>query len=169
MKRKNEKYLFYKNKSLQGKYFGKDGACYDSLHIVAKYPCTKLNLIWQILSILCFRERSCQYQLRDSNDNILCKCQVTRPIFFFKFIPNKRKSYHIGPCVTPAEHRGNGYYPYLLSYILNKDNERKTYDYYMIINEKNIKSIRGVEKAGFTIWGVGRKRHGRYVLTSEIN
>ena len=97
----------------------------------------------------------------------MCKCQVTRPIWFFKFVPNKNKSYHIGPCETPVEYRGNGYYPYLLTYILNKDNGGESYDYYMIINEKNIKSIRGVEKAGFTLWGFGRKKHGQYVL-SEI-
>ncbi|MCR4965150.1 MAG: hypothetical protein K6A41_05795 [Bacteroidales bacterium] len=69
--------------------------------------------------------------------------------------------------MTAPEHRGNGYYPYLLTYILNEVKRKDRYDFYMIINEINASSIKGVEKAGFVLWGSGQKENRRYVLLSE--
>ena len=56
--------------------------------------------------------------------------------------------YEIGPCITYPEYRGNGYYPTMLHYISGSVGSEKTM-FYMIVDENNIPSIKGIEKAGF--------------------
>lgn len=56
--------------------------------------------------------------------------------------------YEIGPCFTYSEYRGRGLYPAILRYIcgsVGKDNST----FYMIVDENNTPSIKGIEKAGF--------------------
>ena len=71
-----------------------------------------------------------------------------------------KKGLHVGPCVTKKDERERGYYPYLLSMIVEDNPHKKCY---MIVSPKNIPSIRGVEKAGFRSFATGyRTRLGRY-------
>lgn len=70
----------------------------------------------------------------------------------FKFIPNN--GYHIGPCYTEPGHRGKGLYPLLLQHIMDDKPNTK---FYMIIDENNIASIRGVRKVGFIEIAKGKK------------
>ena len=66
----------------------------------------------------------------------------------YKFPFLKGNDIQIGPCKTNREYRGRGIYPKVLQYII--DNELGLGDCaYMIIEENNVSSIRGVEKAGF--------------------
>lgn len=58
----------------------------------------------------------------------------------------KEGEYSIGPCNTPEEYRGQGLYPYMLSYITNSNLEA---EYYVFIRDDNIASIKGATKAGF--------------------
>lgn len=73
---------------------------------------------------------------------------------------------HIGPCRTVPEERGKGYYPYLLERIVGKNPQK---EYYMIIDEKNLSSIREVEKVGFKRFAIGKKRFGLYVITGNYD
>lgn len=67
----------------------------------------------------------------------------------FKFLKNK--DVEIGPCVTDFKHRGKGIYPAVIQSIV-KDKGYSN-DFYMIVDENNIASIRGIEKAGFMFIG----------------
>ena len=64
--------------------------------------------------------------------------------------------------MTIKEERGKGFYPLLLQYIIEEHPER---DYYMIIDENNVSSQKGVAKVNFQRFAVGHKdRWGRYVI-----
>ena len=64
----------------------------------------------------------------------------------FPFLSNV--DYEIGPCMTYPAFRGKGYYPMMLRYISSTVGTEKTV-FYMIVDEDNIASIKGIEKAGF--------------------
>ena len=61
--------------------------------------------------------------------------------------------YEIGPCFTYPDHRGKGIYPEVLRFICCHIGDHNT-TFYMIVDEKNIASIKGIEKAGFKKCGV---------------
>ena len=75
-------------------------------------------------------------------------------------------NYHIGPCSTLPTERGHGYYPMLLTHIIQDLGEQN--NYYMIVDEDNTSSLRGIAKAGFTCIGRGRKNKlGQYIITNK--
>lgn len=120
------------------------------------------TFLWKLTSLL-LRGSYLEYQLwRD--DKLLSKAEVITWLPVFCFMP--KKGIHIGPCRTVPEERGKGYYPYLLRQIINRD---PTQDYYMIVNDNNLSSIKGVEKAGFRrfAWGI-KTRMGRYVIKGAL-
>lgn len=97
------------------------------------------------------------------NDILAAKAEVTGKLPIFPFM--SKGGIHIGPCVTMPEHRGKGYYPYLLDYIVRIYGPENCY---MMVEEDNTASIRGVEKAGFVWYATGKKNiTGRYVILSE--
>ena len=56
--------------------------------------------------------------------------------------------YEIGPCATHPQYRGRGLYPCVLNHICRTvGNENSVF--YMIVDEGNASSVRGIEKAGF--------------------
>ena len=71
----------------------------------------------------------------------------------FRFM--RRGDFEIGPCWTNPSFRGRGIYPYVLQQIVSRVGHRC----WMIVDEKNNSSIRGIEKAGFQrIGNVSRLR-----------
>ncbi len=62
-----------------------------------------------------------------------------------KFPFLKDNQYEIGPCHTQKQYRGKGIYPAVLYKIAIK------YPSFMIIDDVNLPSIKGVIKAGFTV------------------
>lgn len=107
--------------------------------------------------------RLIEYQIV-KNGNKICSARVVRKIWFFPFMQSN--GLHIGPCFTVESERGKGLYPYLLSHIVN-DNEGK--EFYMIVNENNKSSIKGVLKAGFIPFAKGHKIFfNRYVIDQVI-
>ncbi|WP_422105112.1 GNAT family N-acetyltransferase [Winogradskyella sp.] len=62
----------------------------------------------------------------------------------------KRRNPVIGDCLTDSEYRGQGIYPYVINQISNTivDSEKRAV--YMVVNQDNESSIKGIEKAGFT-------------------
>lgn len=70
----------------------------------------------------------------------------------FPFIPEK--AYMIGPCQTLPSFRGNMIYPFVLQQITHSVPECD--EYWILVHEKNLSSIRGIKKAG-------SKHMGRFV------
>ena len=74
----------------------------------------------------------------------------------YKFPFLSKHDYEIGPCTTYPDYRGKGYYPLMLKYICSTVGTEKTI-FYMIVDENNIASIKGIEKAGFQRCGSVRR------------
>lgn len=120
------------------------------------------NVLWHICSWLS-GSRFWEYQILRGN-NVLATAQVCPKLPIFPFINSR--GIHIGPCKTIKEERGKGFYPLLLQYIIDEHPERK---YYMIIDENNISSQKGVEKVNFQLFAVGHKDAlGRYVIDQYL-
>lgn len=95
---------------------------------------------------------------------IICKAVLISKVPIYKFLP--RKGVHLGYCETIESERGNGFYPLLLRYI---QHENPGLDLYMIVEESNEASIRGIEKAGFVRFAKGCKNdEGEFVISESL-
>lgn len=76
-----------------------------------------------------------------------------------------KEDYEIGPCFTLPKYRGKGIYPAVLRYICKNIGSEKSV-FYMIVDESNQPSIKGIEKAGFVRCGTVRttKLTKKYIL-----
>ena len=93
------------------------------------------------------------------DNTIVSKAVLISKVPVYKFLP--KNGIHICYCETVPEARGKGYYPLLLKYI---QNDMLNQDFYMIVDEDNISSIKGIEKAGFIRYANGQKTlDGRFV------
>ena len=70
----------------------------------------------------------------------------------YKFPFLSKWDYEIGPCFIHPKWRGKGIYPQMLKYICSSIGTEKSV-FYMIVDETNLPSIKGIEKAGFQRWG----------------
>jgi|GEM_PF-608692 len=63
-----------------------------------------------------------------------------------------RKGPIIGDCVTAIDFRGKSIYPFVLNYIV-KDyfSNKKNKEIFVLVANKNLNSIRGIEKSGFKL------------------
>lgn len=99
------------------------------------------------------------------NGIILSKAVLISKVPIYKFLPSN--GVHLCYCETISEARGKGLYPLLLSYI---QNVYKKYDLYMIVDESNLPSIKGIEKAGFVRYAKGEKMaNGVFVELKKSN
>lgn len=130
-----------------------------NLRIVVRHPFmdTFHTFVWRAATFfLC--GTYCEWQLY-RNAKLVSTAEVISWIPIFRFMPCD--GIHIGPCRTVPDERGKGYYPYLLRKIVESTEK----DCYMIVNETNQSSIRGVLKAGFVEIGRGYKNSkGLYVM-----
>lgn len=69
-----------------------------------------------------------------------------------KFPFMQRGDFQIGPCMTDSKARGRGIYPKVLNFIVNDLNFEKR-EFYMIVNDNNPASVKGIKKAGFVETG----------------
>lgn len=81
------------------------------------------------------------------NDKIIHISYCVYRCFKFPFL--KGNDIQIGPCHTAIECRGRGIYPKVISYICQNEQKNNGGKVYMIINDKNCSSQKGVYKAGF--------------------
>ncbi len=134
----------------------------DRLHVESVKPPFQFNfhLIWRLSYVLGGDYRI--YKLF-RGEKIVCSAEIVTWIPQFGFMPFD--GIQIGPCVTERDERGKGYYPYLLSQIIDKYPQK---DFYMIIHETNIASVRGVQKLGFQRWARGGKNKLGLYVTKEI-
>lgn len=72
---------------------------------------------------------------------------------------------YFGAARTPEDERGKGYYPYMLICLARKFPDS---DFYLLIDENNIASLKGVAKAEYSCIGRGyRNRFGIYILSER--
>lgn len=117
----------------------------------------KRKFIWKIFSL--FTGFYKEYNLY-RGDKFVARAEVVSWLPIFGFMP--KKGVHIGPCQTVEDERGKGYYPYLISRIIQ---DMPNNEFYMMTRAANISSIRGIEKIGFVQMATGQKtKLGRYVI-----
>ena len=83
----------------------------------------------------------------------------------FKFPFMGPHDYEIGPCFTDKRFRGRGIYPSVLRHIIQNKSMSGEW-YWMNVDENNISSIRGIEKAGFE--RVGESTKSRWLKIYKI-
>lgn len=88
------------------------------------------------------------------NGRIVSKAVLVSKVPIYRFLPSK--GIHLCYCETVPDERGKGYYPLLLSYI---QHDFHSGDLFMVVDENNAASLRGVEKAGFVKYGIGQKKN----------
>lgn len=99
------------------------------------------------------------------DNKVVSRSLVMSKIPIYRFMP--RKGIHLGLCFTIPEERGKGYYPLMLKYI---QADLKDDDVYMIVDERNVSSIKGIEKAGFVKFAKGEKNKlGIFIITEYFN
>lgn len=72
-----------------------------------------------------------------------------------------RDDVHIGPCWTDPGHRGRRLFPAVIGRIATRFRDRTVW---MIADEDNVASRRGIKRAGFRFVGYGGISAGRYRL-----
>ncbi len=97
------------------------------------------------------------------NDTVIHTSYVVPKCVKFPFLD--KASYEIGPCHTNDSYRGKGIYPAVLYDIVQK----KGGVAYMIIDDTNTPSIKGVAKAGFAVMPgeIIRDKFKRFVYVTE--
>ena len=119
---------------------------------------------YQLMTFICrgFKRIFKEYDVV-INDRVVSKAVLISKVPIYKFLPTNGT--HICYCETIPESRGKGYYPLLLSYILN---DMPGEEFYMIVDENNIPIIKGILKAGFVKYATGVKRKdGTFVLNKN--
>lgn len=118
-----------------------------SLH---KEPRSLKTLAVRLLFQFTTRGKAKIYYMTNS-DELMHTSYVVPQCNKFPFLG--KNDYEIGPCFTYPKHRGKGIYPYVLRHICNSFGNSDT-TFYMIVDDANIASIKGIEKAGFIKYGV---------------
>lgn len=108
----------------------------------------KTTLVRFMFSLLTFGRMKIFYVT--DNDKIIHTSYVVPKCLKFNFL--NKNDYAIGPCFTYPEYRGKGIYPNMLKVICQSCKNKDTV-FYMVVDEKNISSIKGIEKAGFVRCG----------------
>ena len=99
------------------------------------------SIMW---NVFCFGKIKL-YRMYD-NDFLVHSSLVARGRFKFPFL--KKNDIEIGPCWTQSGYRGRDIYPYVLGLIIQNEINNGG-DAYMIVNDDNYSSIKGITKAGF--------------------
>ncbi len=132
--------------------------------IFKAYPCQRIdlkdllfNIYWWIIT----KGNYCVWCAYDGDDVIHTSYVVPKCV---KFPFLRKGSYEIGPCKTESAYRGKGIYPAVLTEIIM---EVKTA--YMIVDDNNTASIRGITKTGFVAMPgeIKRDKLKRFVYITE--
>lgn len=93
---------------------------------------------------------------------------VARGRLKFPFL--RKRDIEIGPCWTSEHYRGRGIYPYILSVII-KEEIANGGTAYMIVDDDNKSSIKGITKAGFirTEFNLKKDILKRYIPIKNCN
>ena len=120
------------------------------------------SCLWTVLTL----GKGRVYFIRDVQKKIIHTSYVIPRCIKFPFMKGKY-DIEIGPCKTEPAYRGQGLYPYVLSFIMQNALDEKGIAY-MIVSDSNTSSIRGIQKVGFTrIAQLKRDVAKRYVITKR--
>ena len=138
-----------------------------SLHgifLKGEKPSIKLFLIRLMFQVMTLGKAQIYY-IQNGN-NIIHTSYVIPACAKFPFMD--KFDLEIGPCYTYPAFRGMGIYPKVLTEICRKRADA-VLSFYMIVDEANLPSIKGIEKAGFVRCGVvyKGKLSKRYKLVVE--
>ena len=89
------------------------------------------------------------YYLTDEHGEVIYTSYIIPACFKFPFM--KSGDLEIGPCYTSPQFRGQGIYTKVLKSIVGLGGKNTLY--YMIVDENNIASVKGIERAGFSKCG----------------
>lgn len=84
------------------------------------------------------------------NEEIVYSGKIFKKVHLLKLI-DKDGSYVIGDCTTAKKYRGKNIYPYTLQ-MLSKEIFKKKEELFILVSPENNASIRGIEKAGFSLY-----------------
>lgn len=107
-----------------------------------------------------------RYAIRDS-DKIIHKSYLFHNVYLLKLL--KKNGPVIGDCKTNTAYRGQSIYPFVINSIAQEiiSNERK--EVFIIVNQDNLSSIKGIEKAGFSKYAsIKAKRWVWFYLKKQI-
>lgn len=116
------------------------------------------SLYWNVITL-----GKCKaYVVKDKQGALVHVSYVIPKCFKFPFM--RRGDIEIDPCHTVSNYRGQGIYPYILSRILQEELKQNAAAY-MIVDNHNYSSIKGVLKAGFKkINSLKKSKAGIYVV-----
>lgn len=94
-----------------------------------------------------YRENSKWRYIIKDKDKIIHRSYIYDAVFLLKVI--QKKGPVIGDCITNKEYRGQSIYPYVINRITNEAIKSGEKEIFIIVNQDNISSIKGIEKASF--------------------
>ena len=113
----------------------------------------KMGLYWNLITGF----RASAYVVRSEEGQIIHYSYVIPKCYKFPFLRRgKYKDIEIGLCFTAMEYRGLGIYPFVLTRIINDELGDGEYAY-MIVEDWDEASQKGIEKVGFSKIGKIRK------------
>lgn len=123
------------------------------------------NIVFIILhKILCGKEFK-RYGLFNKNGIEVSYCyQMTKNL---RFPYMEKNTLQFGPCFTQKEYRGNGFYPLMLNYLMCKQVDMYKV-FYIFCCDDNTALMRGISKAGFSLFGKGKKKFCKYIITEYL-
>lgn len=121
-------------------------------------PGEKINIkikLMRLYFLLLSRGKAKVYYIFNKEKNDMVHTSYLIPqCWKFSFL--SKNDFEIGPCFTAPQYRGRGIYTNVLNYISSQE-ENNMANFYMIVNSKNIASIKGIENAGFKKIGIIKK------------
>lgn len=128
------------------------------------YPCQRTSVKELLINIYWWLITKGKYFVwcAYDGDDVVHTSYIVPKCMKFPFLT--KGTYEIGPCKTESAYRGKGIYPAVLSQIVAEVGKA-----YMIIDDINTASIRGVTKAGFVAMSgeIKRDRLRRFVYITE--
>ena len=83
----------------------------------------------------------------------------------------EERALFIGPCMTEADYRGRGIYPQMLRHAVAELHKQGWGTFYIAAASKNVASLRGMEKTGFTrceTWAGTRVLFDLFITSKKV-
>lgn len=167
-------YYYYKKEAFENRKINNE---FSTMYVKKRHPKAKangfssMNIGWKrliyfhLFSFLIrgFSRKFIEYDLFKNNVIIAKACLISK-VPIYSFLPHK--GLHLCYCEVIPSERGKGYYTSLLEYISNDKQEE---DLYMLVEQDNLPSIKGIEKAGFIRYAYGIKtKKNRFIVSSFL-
>lgn len=108
-----------------------------------------------------------RYTINDCN-TLVHQSNLYDSIFLLKSI--NKKGPVIGNCFTNKHYRGQSIYPYVINTITNEALSKGQKEVFIVVNQNNISSIKGIEKVSFIkIAAVSAKRWLWFYKNKQVN